>query len=248
LLITIMVFIIAILFLPIPSLKRTNMQEYFIAHAGGEIDGFSYTNSVEAVINSINNEFKYIELDISLTTDSQLVCMHSPSEFIEMTNLPDSIMLTADVFNRQTILEKYTPLSLSKLVDLQKRFNFVLVLDKTSNPQLLDNYLADIRQHVMVESFSVKDYFELYDLGYIPMLSLYYNGYLRPMVSLCSKYNIKWISTTVQNYRDLINIHILKFIFGVKVAAYTTVPTKFLKYVGSEIDLLYVDYNIAEGY
>lgn len=100
-----MVFIIAILFLPIPSLKRTNMQEYFIAHAGGEIDGFSYTNSVEAVINSINNEFKYIELDISLTTDSQLVCMHSPSEFIEMTNLPDSIMLTADVFNRQTILE-----------------------------------------------------------------------------------------------------------------------------------------------
>ena len=26
------------------------------------------------------------------------------------------------------------------------------------------------------------------------------------------------------------------------------VPTKFLKYVGSEIDLLYVDYNIAEGY
>lgn len=53
-----MIFIAVIIFLPKPSLIRTNMQECFIAHAGGEIDGYSYTNSVEAILNSINNNFR----------------------------------------------------------------------------------------------------------------------------------------------------------------------------------------------
>ena len=47
-----------------------------IAHAGGAIDGHVYTNSKEAVLNSINNGSKYIELDFSLTSDSELVCVH----------------------------------------------------------------------------------------------------------------------------------------------------------------------------
>lgn len=44
-----------------------------IAHAGGEIDGHIYTNSLEPVQQSIKRGYKFIELDLALTSD-QYTC------------------------------------------------------------------------------------------------------------------------------------------------------------------------------
>ena len=47
-----------------------------VAHAGGGIDGETYTNSYEALDRAVNDGFRYLELDLSFTSDDQLVCIH----------------------------------------------------------------------------------------------------------------------------------------------------------------------------
>ncbi|MEM6783472.1 MAG: glycerophosphodiester phosphodiesterase family protein [Bacteroidota bacterium] len=47
-----------------------------VAHAGGGLDGQTYTNSMEALDQSIARGFVYIELDLLFTTDGYLVCLH----------------------------------------------------------------------------------------------------------------------------------------------------------------------------
>lgn len=47
-----------------------------VAHAGGGINGKTYTNSFEALDANIQNGFQYFELDFSFTKDERLVCLH----------------------------------------------------------------------------------------------------------------------------------------------------------------------------
>lgn len=51
-------------------------QYKLIAHALGGYEGHIYNNTEEALINSINNNFKFIEVDMTLTSDNELVCSH----------------------------------------------------------------------------------------------------------------------------------------------------------------------------
>ena len=48
-----------------------------ISHAGGFIDNHAYTNSIEALQNSISKGFYMIELDLRLTSDNVFVALHS---------------------------------------------------------------------------------------------------------------------------------------------------------------------------
>src|SRR5690554_7339671 len=45
----------------------------FIAHAGGTVEGYQYTNALEAVENSLAHGYKLIEIDLSETSDGHLV-------------------------------------------------------------------------------------------------------------------------------------------------------------------------------
>lgn len=47
-----------------------------VAHAGGQIEGKTYTNSYDALDFNLQNGFTYFELDFSFTADNQLVCIH----------------------------------------------------------------------------------------------------------------------------------------------------------------------------
>jgi phosphoglycerol transferase len=53
-----------------------NFQPRRVAHAGGAINGETYTNSLEALDQNIKNGFSYFELDFSFTKDRRLVCIH----------------------------------------------------------------------------------------------------------------------------------------------------------------------------
>jgi len=47
-----------------------------IAHAGGEVEGNIYTNSLDALNKNIRKGFSYFELDFCFTKDRELVCIH----------------------------------------------------------------------------------------------------------------------------------------------------------------------------
>lgn len=65
-------FLIVILYSYFNSLKK-----FRVAHAGGEYNGLKYVNSIAAM--NLNSKYtKYIELDLQLTKDNRLVCIHDP--------------------------------------------------------------------------------------------------------------------------------------------------------------------------
>lgn len=47
-----------------------------VAHAGGAINGQTYTNSLEALDKNLKNGFTYFEIDFSFTSDGKLACVH----------------------------------------------------------------------------------------------------------------------------------------------------------------------------
>ena len=96
----------------------------------------------------------------------------------------------------------------------------------------------------MVEAFTLEDYMALERLGYIPMLSISAKWIRRQYIENCIKYGgrIKWVTVSVYSEEDIRYFRILKKLFGLKISVYSPLPTKkLLRYLGREIDLLYVD-------
>lgn len=215
----------------------------FIAHGGGSIDGKNYTNSREAILHALEQGYQHVELDLQLTADSQLVCMHSMKDFQQMTGLTGDT-LTAAKFKEQRLYGRYTPVTAADVVALMGSHPFRLVTDKISDPRLIDRYFHTVKDRVMVEAFSIDDYRQLKALGYTPMLSLYHDGIKRQYLSSCyqAREKIAWITTSVKSMADFKNIRLLKRLFGVKVAVFTTLPPNVVKeQLGDAIDLLYTD-------
>lgn len=72
-------FILILLFFLIFSLffYFNSLKIFRVAHAGGEYNGLKYVNSIAAM--NFNSKYtKYIELDLQLTKDNRLVCIHDP--------------------------------------------------------------------------------------------------------------------------------------------------------------------------
>jgi len=54
-----------------------SIKKFRVAHAGGGLNGLKYVNSIPAMY--LNSKYtKYIELDLQLTKDNRLVCIHDP--------------------------------------------------------------------------------------------------------------------------------------------------------------------------
>ena len=54
-----------------------------IAHAGGNIDSLTYTNSREAVEHAIAQGVKFIELDIVISPEGEPLAFHSSDDMID---------------------------------------------------------------------------------------------------------------------------------------------------------------------
>lgn len=237
---------------PLPETSQDVLfnNSYFVAHAGGALEGKAYLNSKESLIASLENGYRYVELDLGGgTSDSTLVCIHDWKHFRSITtddsvNVSD-LPMTTEEFKSKKILGKWTPLTLEEAIDIQKTRPFTIVTDKTSDPNVLNRYFKKNRQMVMVESFCLSDYIQLKKDGYIPMMSLWtfsYGEMFQFFVKNAIKYGTKidWICVhTSSNFKSL---RMLKRLFGCKVAMYSSNSANFFKeHLGKEIDLVYTD-------
>lgn len=148
-------------------------QPELIAHAGGEIDGFVYTNSLEAVEKSIADGYKYIEIDLSVTADSVVVAAHDWESFNEYTGFAhrgDTAPVLAD-FKARRLHGVYTPLTAAAVNEIfEKDTTLVLVTDKISSPEILARNFPALKERMVVEAFSYSDYVALLDEGYMRVL------------------------------------------------------------------------------
>lgn len=223
-------------------------QKLFIAHGAGEIDSYRYTNSYEALMQSLKEGYQFIEIDLGMTSDSIMVCVHDWQEFNTFAfNYKDggkkkrnNPIPTFREFKETRIYGKYTPMSVEDVLKVREKYPFTLVLDKISDVKLLNKYFKNATRPIMVEAFSTGDYNNLLAEGYTPMMSLggvtfrKHKGYIKNGIP----YN--WI--TADTTSNLTYLYILKKLFDFKIAMYTSnSPLFFKKHLGKEIDLLYTD-------
>ena len=144
-----------------------------IAHGGGEIDNYVYTNSREALEKSVADGYRYIEIDFSFTADSVLVAAHDWRMFNRITGCEhkgDTAPTLAE-FTQRRIHVEYSPLTAAELNDyFESNENLYLVTDKVSDPAVLAAYFPRLKERMVVEAFTYPHYEELCAAGYYRVL------------------------------------------------------------------------------
>ena len=122
-----------------------------VAHAFGEIDGVSYTNSREAFLSNYEKGFRIFEVDLVLLKDGSVFCAHDGSEW--MYGLDNHFTeTTAAELSGRPCLGKYTALIGSDLLDLIDEYpdaSFLLDAKRTtqsSHHEILEALVSEARE------------------------------------------------------------------------------------------------------
>lgn len=112
-----------------PRPPRATLPRY-VAHAMGEIDGHTYTNSLEAWRANYERGCRLFEIDLWMTSDRKLVAFHNGLE--AAFDLP--LGFAHDDFMRSRILGKYTPLDSDRIAQLlTEKADWTVVTDTKSD-------------------------------------------------------------------------------------------------------------------
>ncbi len=151
-----------------PQQSNNNFRSRFIAHAGGSIDGDTYTNSLEALNKNYEIGFRFFELDIRTTRDNVFVAVHDWLEWKNWTGYQGGFPPSIKDFNRYKINGKYTSLNI-KLINswFCEHKDAILVTDKIDRPVEFSNVFIDNKRLIM-ELFTWKSVIEA--------LSIHENG------------------------------------------------------------------------
>ena len=105
---------------------------YPIAHAMGAIDGYDYTNSLEAFEYNYAIGHRVFEVDFRFTSDGEIVCWHDwdqgYQEGIDGEHIP-----TREKFQEIQILGKYTALTLEDLILLANTYEDIYIVTDTKS-------------------------------------------------------------------------------------------------------------------
>ncbi len=134
-------------------LKKPNYR--FIAHAGGGIKDYKYTNSVEAVNKSIKSNFKLIEIDLHETRDKSFVGVHNWDSFKIITKHSfDNKELKLNELKSLKIYDSYTPLTIDEINRIFKNNRDIYLLtDKTNNFDKIKKDFQFNQNRILVEVF-----------------------------------------------------------------------------------------------
>jgi glycerophosphoryl diester phosphodiesterase len=126
----------------------------FIAHAGGKIDKYIYTNSLEALNLNYQKGFRLFELDIIKTSDGAFVAAHDWDHWAETTGYTGEVPVTKDEFLKQPIRGRYTSMDMKAINQwFSEHPDAILVTDKINDPKAFSKQFVD-KQRLMMELFS----------------------------------------------------------------------------------------------
>ncbi|WP_378180238.1 sulfatase-like hydrolase/transferase [Aquimarina sp. SS2-1] len=137
----------------------------YIAHAGGKIDGHTYTNSLEALNLSYSKGIRLFELDFIKTSDGKYVAAHDWAFWAKITGNNGKDHVTEEYFMSQRIKEKYSPMNMEIV---NKWFadhpDAILVTDKVNNPKEFSEIFID-KKRLMMELFTYEAVKEAQNIG-----------------------------------------------------------------------------------
>lgn len=133
--------------------------DFWIAHGGG-LGDFLYTNSREAVLDSLQRGYKYIELDILVTSDGHLVGGHDwplVRDIAGLTDVQNCPLSRAELLACRSSW-KYTLLFAEDICRLmEENPQMILVTDKVQDFDLLVREIPYV-DRIVVEAFDSYNY------------------------------------------------------------------------------------------
>tara|TARA_A100001015_G_scaffold179241_1_gene199251 strand:- start:217 stop:996 length:780 start_codon:yes stop_codon:yes gene_type:complete len=164
-------FIFSILFLLIFINKSFSSNDVsYIAHAGGEIDGFTYTNSLKSVKQSIKIGYNFIEIDLNLSSDGYFYGFH---DFKSLILKDQKDFETIDNFKKKFFSKtvkkkdltslnkklKYPIILENEIINIFKsNTNLILVTDKTQDFRQLKDKFNFMNDRLYIEIGTKKNY------------------------------------------------------------------------------------------
>lgn len=111
---------------------------HLIAHAMGAIDGYDYTNSLEAFQSNYAKGFTVFEVDLSLSAEGIPLAVRDWSQFNSMTAgegvpSPSAAPLSVSDFQSRRIYGQYTPLTFEDVARLMVRHPDIYIVTDTKN-------------------------------------------------------------------------------------------------------------------
>ena len=179
-----------------------------IYHAGGQINGHTYTNSAEAVQKTLSEGNCFIEIDFAYTSDNRLVCVHGWDDVYMEEYIP-----TLEEFLSTKIQGKYTPMTAEDLIHIMKENPQMYLITDTKEEDLV-SVIADLAELTQWDS-SILDRFiiqlylgsekegilEVYPFRDSQFLLTVYklNEWPRQVGHICSQYQISVITLPHQD-------------------------------------------------
>lgn len=137
-------------------------QNRMVVHAGGQIGGYIYTNSREALTATCKHKrVKTVELDFMYTKDKKLVCTH------DWYGVSKKYPILAS-FLKLKCMKRFTTMSAEQAVSILAKYNKNLIIDsKKATParvyssllKICDKLdLQDYKNKMIPQFYSLKDY------------------------------------------------------------------------------------------
>jgi len=159
------------LYLSKPKITFEPNVNRYIAHAGGEIEGLKYTNSLEALNYNYDQGFRLFELDISETVDGHFVATHDWNYWKKEANYQGEVPVSLSEFKKHKIRNKYTTLDMSAINQwFSEHSDAVLVTDKINTPKEFAKQFVD-KSRLVMELFSLRAVEEALQNNISPLLS-----------------------------------------------------------------------------
>lgn len=202
-----------------PVFTHTGKEWYqdnrLIYHAGGGIDGLSYTNSLEALKCTVSKERFYIEIDFSYTADHKLVCIHSWDEPWGDPESEEAPLF--DEYINGKIYGKYTTLSAADLIDFMKTHPALHIIVDTKEPDFLEviEDLTDtasrdpeILNRLIIQLYTAGMKSKVQKIYPFPDENILFTAYMfgtertGSILELCYKENISVVTTKENSWDD----------------------------------------------
>lgn len=104
--------------------------DIIVSHAGGEIDGYIYTNSKEAILKNYELGNRTFEMDFQMTSDNSVVCVHDWNVEFSDGHRGGVVESEKDFLSMQ-IFGRYTALSFGDLLQIMDEYPDMWIVTDT---------------------------------------------------------------------------------------------------------------------
>lgn len=221
-----------------------------VAHAGGSLNGISYSNSIDALNNNIG-KYKLFELDLNTTSDGYVVCIHDWNQaalknfgYIFKDNVPD-LKTFEDAVKKNTVQKNCTFRTLNEFLRLNK--DATIITDVKSNNiyclEFLSKKIDDYSNRFIVQIYQPEEYEQAKRLGYKKIIWTLYNYYGSSEDVLMHARKMKLFAITMPKSRAEVGLALmLKKEIGLESYVHTVnTNEEFDKFIKLGISEIYTD-------